>query len=57
MGRKRKVRKMTEAQAKAVWQTKSLTNIKALKKMTGWNPSSAYRWLGRRGLPPGRRPL
>ena len=57
MGRKQKVRKMSQVDAMKVWQRPDLTNAKALKKMKGWTPSAAYRWLGRRGLPPGRREM
>jgi hypothetical protein len=57
MGRKQKTRKMEAEQALAIWKTPELTVKQAVKKMKGWTPSAAYRWLGRRGLPPGPKSL
>ncbi len=57
MGRKQKTRKLAAEQALAVWKQPELTVKQALKRMKGWTLSSAYRWLGRRGLPPGPKSL
>jgi hypothetical protein len=57
MGRKQKTRKLEAAQARAIWMTPEFTVKQALRRMKGWTLSSAYRWLGRRGLPPGPKSL
>lgn len=57
-GRPRKVRAMSEDEAKRHWfDTRYPTNAEALRHMPGWNAGSAYRRFGLTGRQPGpRRP-
>ena len=48
-------KRMSDKQAKQVWDNTALTVTQAISKMSGWTVATAYRRLGKRGVPPGRR--
>lgn len=47
--------RMPISQAAQVWRRKRLTTAEVLARMPGWNEWTAYRYLGKRGAPLGRR--
>lgn len=55
MKKKAAAKRMGKREALVFWRDPKLTVPQALRKMRGWTIASAYRLLGSRGLPAGRR--
>jgi len=50
-----KEKRMAHAAALRIWHMPSLTCRQAIARMPGWTQAVAYRHLGRRNVPLGRR--
>lgn len=55
MKKKAAAKRLGKREALVFWRNADLTVPQALKKMRGWKVATAYRLLGNRGLPAGRR--
>lgn len=47
--------RMSPSLALRIWRMPSLTCVEAVARMTGWSQAGAYRELGKRNVPVGRR--
>lgn len=47
---------MAEREALIVWRNPKFSVAEAIDLMHGWRPANAYKVLGSRGVPAGRRP-
>jgi hypothetical protein len=48
--------RMPQREALKIWRDPALTSGEAIQRMAGWERGTAYKVLGKRGLPVGRRP-